>query len=489
MPDNEVKVVFTGVDNVTEVADRIERGIKKANVSVFMQDSTFGETDAKTKQFIAEMRGNFEEARGELEKTTETIKELDKASKIPWQSMGLAAAALTGIIIGVNKEFQEIVELSKEKPELFTDEELRNAEEYGSAINEINNVWTELKITAGTPIMGIVATDLRALLDIEGALDAIKQGNLNDWAANIINNFSKGAEAAIEWGDTAIDVSKDVSKEYKNLLSQMGKVQDINEKFSDDEQDRADKIKEIEEDKVRAVIESSQKIEELERDKANLAKERASALAKIEDGSKNAMQRREDVRRRFVEKEHDLQVRIDEARNKAAIQQIELGDKIAEVEKESTEAIEDKEKALKELLYAQLESKAAAESSAGGAQITKEEFEFLQNMQVELGLTDAASANAAIAIADDAQTIWDAFTDATGGVNDVQTALDAVVHGSPYVAQIVIETVGGVPQLGGGAANAFVNKGVPVARLNKGADRDVGILDFLAQETTKRQTR
>lgn len=242
---------------------------------------------------------------------------------------------------------------------------------------------------------------------------------------------------------------KEQSNAYKNLLSSIDKIQSVNERFTDDEERRAEKIKEIEADKVRAVIEGGDKQKELKQDLAELERDIATERGKKVEG--------EDEQFAKTERLHDMEVRrldilkrISEERDNAAVKQIEYNDKIAELEQESTEAIEDKEKAYKELLYAQLESQATAESGVGGADITQKEFEFLQNMKVELGLVDAASANAAIAISEDANSIYDEFQKvADEGVGSVQTALDAVVHGSPYVARIQIETVGGVPNISG----------------------------------------
>lgn len=556
MPDNEVKIIFTGVDDVSPVVNKISGEIggtsgtnglddlraqfaeaKKSSIDLsegvstveaplismsmaaglaaaavaaigvaiysanqeFVEYGTAVYDIGQKYEISAEFASRYIQVSEDLGMSQG---ELEKAlTKVKAQGLDPAGEGFSKLAdeLGVTEDsFRELV-YSVDEAQVLSQDMADTAHNQQLAVEEMTNAWDNFQVTLGAKVSPVITTVLEGLVRTneirDRANELVKEGASREQAlaqaAEEVAEKHKDAENAtadyVFAAEDAKDAINEQSKAFQDLLKSMTKVQGINDKFIEGEQDRADKIKEIEDDKVRSVIEASQKREELERDLANLAVERSSALAKIDNDSTNAALRRQDIKRRFAEKEHDIEVKLAALRDDAAVEQIKLNEKITEIEQEGTEAIQEKEDALKKLLYAQLESKAVAESSAGGTQVTKEEFEFLQNMQVELGLTDAASANAAIAIAEDAQSIWDAFTDATGGVNDVQAALDAVVHGSPYKAQIIIETVGGVPNIRNTFGKSAVNS-ANYGPTGRGATTGLS-LDWLAQETNRRNTR
>ena len=163
MAENEIKVIFTGVDNVSAVADEIEsrisRGKLSANVPDNLKDSTFGETDQKTIDFLKEMRGQFAEARGEIVLTGEAMWEFEDISASSLAKGGAVAAALAASIGIAAAELDKIVQLSIDRPELFTDQEIENAAEYAAQVKELKDQWLEMKVGIGTWAMPTV-TDI-----------------------------------------------------------------------------------------------------------------------------------------------------------------------------------------------------------------------------------------------------------------------------------------------------------------------------------------
>lgn len=293
----------------------------------------------------------------------------------------------------------------------------------------------------------------KAARNLFGFSDASEESA--DSAADLVNETNEipesmeDAEAAAKALEDAL---KEQSKAYSTVLGNMQKIQDENDRFADQKEQRGERQKRLEEEKVRLAIESGDEQKKIKRDLAELDRDIANE-SKKQAKTKEQRAAKEERLHDMNVKRADLLERINKAQQEAAVAQVEIDDKLKQLEEDKVDAIEDQEQARKRLLYATLEQKATEESSAGGKDITQEEFEFLQNMQVELGLTSAESAKTAIKISEDANRIYAEFQTATGSVNDVRAALQDVVAGSPYNIKINIETAGSVPSVGGSGSS------------------------------------
>ena len=191
------------------------------------------------------------------------------------------------------------------------------------------------------------------------------------------------------------------SKAYQALLSSAATINRESEKFVDDEQERANRLHEIENEKVRLRLEQN-----------------------------------------AVQAAGNLTL---EERNKFMTRQIELDNEILALQKESQDAEQDLQKATNQRIFDMALEQAAADG------LSSAEFERFQNLQVQLGLVTRASADRAIAERQAADEFAAALSDQTSEVTSLQDALNNIPSGSPYRAAVVIDVIGGIPTLGGGA--------------------------------------
>ncbi len=310
-------------------------------------------------------------------------------------------------------------------------------------LNDSAGSWEDWGLTAANALLGPVAAG-KDLEDIVDGLTGGAIGALIDAWQEVDSAAGKGAEATIDFGNAnkevvesaedAEEALKRQSDAYKTLLSNMFKIQDANEKFIDDEERRAEKQKELEEEKVRAAIEGTDKQKDLKRDLAELDRDIENARSKKAKG--------DDAKEAKEERIHDLMVRrqelierIADAQQEAMVTQVEIDEKLAALEEEKTDAIEDQEKSRKQMVYDTLDMLAAQDG------YTIDELKFLKEQQLALGLIDKSSQDIATAAYDAAQMLWEQFEKPGEAVGDIQAALNRVVQGSPYRAQIQIEQV------------------------------------------------
>lgn len=328
---------------------------------------------------------------------------------------------------------------------------------------QAKNYFDMLKKDAGEALAP-VAEGLSQMFEIEQETQRLMKDGLNPYEArrqaieNITTAQDDATQSTEDFGDANEDTAESVidntealkanekalkmqSDAYKTLLSNMFKIQDANEKFIDDEEKRAEKQKDLEEDKVRVAIEAGEKQKDLKRDLAELDRDIANARKKEASTDEQRAAKAERIHDLNVRRQELLE-RIADAQQEAMVTQVEIDEKLAKLEEEKTEAIEDQSKARKQLVYDILEQKAAQDGL-----ISSDEVKFLQDTAVQMGLVDRASADMAIAAAEAADIMWEQFQKPGEAVGDIQAALNRVVNGSPYTAQVVIEQVGGVPHL------------------------------------------
>ena len=393
MPNNVVDIIFNAVDNVSSKADQI----------------------------------------------AETV-----------QAMGTIFGSMVGTAKIITQEMEQLAKAVEKTPELFSEEELRIAKNYLEVSKDVSKTWEHI----GLKIMPIVAADMEAIATIT---DRGGQ-SLADWAAGIING-AKGiaseldiaAESASSFDRAIMNQTgthiklraeitqdtaalKEMSGTYKTIISNMFAIQSAGESFASGEEDRASRIKELEQEKVRISLQQNEALAE-----GNLSLER---------------------------------------RNSFALRQIKIDEQLAEITLQGTNAIEEQEKARKKMVFGMLEQKAMADGI-----ISTPEFEWLQNTAVGLGLIDRASADASIAASDLATSMWENEFALSSVIDPMEKTRDLMAQ---------IRALGGVVDFG---VN-FQTFGAPVGAastntlLAAGGGRTRRTLDmnWLAQETTRLQT-
>ena len=169
MADNEVQIVFTGVDNVSGVADSITTNINRLpesgkignDASEFARDVEFqklgaeyaAESAAQIADIEADIGRQFAAVRGEIIETTETVQEFDVVNEAAFLKAGVVVGAVGAAMGMIKNELDEIIVLSKERPELFTAEEIANVTAYEEQLGLLKDQWLTMKVNVGTAVM------------------------------------------------------------------------------------------------------------------------------------------------------------------------------------------------------------------------------------------------------------------------------------------------------------------------------------------------
>jgi hypothetical protein len=180
---------------------------------------------------------------------------------------------------------------------------------------------------------------------------------------------------------------------------------------------------------------------DLNRESTQFAEDEASRAQQLQDiaGEKVRLQMEQNA----VQAAGNLDLA---ARNDFMLKQIELDNEHNDILKESAQAEEDLAKAHQRRIYDLVESRLAVDGLASG------EFDYLQNLQVQMGLVSRADADKAIQISRDADQFVAAYAEQNDSVSSLKQTLDLIPANSPYRAQIVIETIGSIPSFSGIAA-------------------------------------
>ena len=477
MADNEVEIVFTGKDDVTPTINKI---LNEIGGTSSKQAFDISPEIAALNPDILNLVGGLEKV-AEVEKKVEKQTEETNKSFLRFGKGGLAigtkgifTAAGAGLAVYaalkfVAKQLEEVSDLAEDQPELFTDRQLDAVQEYDASLAMLKDTLNEVKINILTGVMPAVTdmafglantNEIRARTN-ELVSEGMGREQALTQATRELNEAARDtASGLLEYGESledAAEAAKLLSAENKVLLGNMFKIQDASDKFIEGEEKRAEKQKKLEEDKVRTVIETNEKISELE-----------NKIEKVrEKGGKNV-----------AEKVLDLEKKIADARTDMVIRNVENSEKLADLEKDGIEAIEDKEKATKKLIYTNLEAKAAQDGL-----ISVEETKFLQDTAVQMGLIDREAAAMAIGIAEAADAMWEQFQKPGEAVQDVQDLLNRVVQGGPYRTQLIVETVMSGNFNETRTFGAAAKNSATYGATGRGAN-----LNYLTQEVTKRQT-
>ena len=351
--------------------------------------------------------------------------------------IGLAIIAISKI----KKELDDVVKLSEKQPELFSDQQLANIQAYDDAAQDLNNTFQELKITTAAaiaPTFTAAMEDTNQKIKEQGVLLTVLKFGFDDIFRYLFKaeDAYVGAADAVDSYDRAImnqqgihiqlreqldDTTNSVkaqeqalrllSNSYKDLLSSTQAIDRESQNFADREAARAEQLKRAQEEKVRLQIQ--------------LNNIRAAGNSDIQ------------------------------TENRYALQQIELDQKIAELSQQRITDEQEKQKASKQRIF-DLALEQAAQDGLSSA-----EFERFQNLQVQLGLVSRESANMAIAERQAADEFAQALSDPNEELDKLRENMNRFVSGSPYIVDVIINTMGGIPSfaaLPGGAttpANQF----------------------------------
>ena len=162
--DNTIQIAFEAIDrNVKKTVEEIDRvitGLKQADVPDSLKNSTMGETDPKTKEFLADMRAQFEEARGAIKEAKEEFTDFEDVS-VKGAMKSAAAFSLVVAAAGfIVSEMNKIVELSKDNPELFSAPQLENITAYGDEVSQLKEQLTKTKIELASGLAPALTTIL-----------------------------------------------------------------------------------------------------------------------------------------------------------------------------------------------------------------------------------------------------------------------------------------------------------------------------------------
>jgi hypothetical protein len=250
MADNTIQIAFEAIDkNVKKTVaelDAVITGLKKADVPASLQDSTFGETDQKTKEFLEGMRAQFAEASGAITEAKENFSDFEE------NTIGgsIKAAAAIGVVVAavswVASEMNKIVELSKEQPELFTPQQLGNITAYGEEVSQLKEQLTKTKIEIASGIAPALTTFLERSNAAERAMNLAAAAGEN-WA--FISEQQKTAfiEQAIALED-AIDETESYDRAMLISAESAGISRKAQEDLTVSDKERAAALKETTKD-------------------------------------------------------------------------------------------------------------------------------------------------------------------------------------------------------------------------------------------------
>jgi hypothetical protein len=350
---------------------------------------------------------------------------------------------------------------------ILNQEALDQAREYELAIDDLSDAWEGFTYQVGTKALPVLTTYIDMLTgsitvtqdfaqnisDGQEIIEAFQDAtdglsfSIGDYTFTIGDATTETSDfenTLGEVGPTAEEMEKaikGVSDALKTTLGSMSAIDDEFEDFTDAEEKRADKLKELEEGKVRAVLEGTGEREELERDLARAKQDLAADIAKIDKDDEDRLRKKNELLVDFARKQEDIQRKLAELGNTNMLEQVKIDDEIAKAKEESQKASED---------FAEAEKKRVFDLVQAGLEkdgVNQKEFEFLQNYLVQQGLITKAAGDKAVAERAAAESVIADYERQNAVTDETQTKLDALVNGSPYVATIQIETVGTIPSI------------------------------------------
>ena len=227
-------------------------------------------------EILVEAVAETKKAQKELKALDNTVKSVEKSARSDAFSGGFFGG-LTGTtaIYAVEKaigyvadSFEEVIKLSKDKPELFTAEQLRNVKDYNSALGDLKDSFTQLKIEIVAGVAPALTEMLRGLnnsADIRAranelvAMGASREQALAQ-AAREVNDatreqaqVTKDAEVSMkDYEKTINDVIATQNKYYSSQISNVEKLAGMREKNIQTEEQFADRRTKINNELVQA---------------------------------------------------------------------------------------------------------------------------------------------------------------------------------------------------------------------------------------------
>lgn len=171
-----------------------------------------GESSEEAGDGLDDIRQQFADLQSETDELKVKLAELNQTPAIPFmEGLGNAATVtasgllLIGVAIaGIGQAFDEVVKLAEDRPDLFTEQELQDVQEYKEAVQELKDSWIQAKATALTPIMRELADHVLQVRDATLVYD--QYGHvIGDRLDSATRSYMGMAEAAEQSAETQVE--------------------------------------------------------------------------------------------------------------------------------------------------------------------------------------------------------------------------------------------------------------------------------------------
>lgn len=266
------------------------------------------------------------------------------------------------------------------------------------ALNQFSKEQDKLESKGVSPYTAHRAAILGFVHATEDATEATDESSvaIDGWG-NALGDVVPTIDEATQSSKELEDILKEQTKAYQGILDAAESINRENERYAEDEADRAARLEEIAQEKVRLQIEQ------------------------------NAVQAAGNL---------DLA-----ARNDFMMKQIELDNEHNKILEDGMKAEEDLKEASNRRIFDMVQNQVSAEG------ISTEEYQRLQDLQVQLGLVTRADADRAVQERLTADQFAESISDQKENVTGLLDTLRAIPENSPYRAQVIIDTYGGIPSL------------------------------------------
>lgn len=243
-----ITIIFEAQDNVSSISKQVENSILGIDATVnktISKPLTYLETEGsllETNEGLKELNEQFKLAMNDIDteiaKTTEQVWEFEDATSESWTRAGILAGGVAAAVGLIYQNLNDVVVLAEERPELFTDEEISQVEEYSQQVQELRDEWLQLKVDVGTAVLpGVIellnrsndtgrAMELAAAAGENWAFISEQQKNkfieLADQEQNAIRETESFDRAMTDFGETVVragDSTKQASDEMAIGLS------------------------------------------------------------------------------------------------------------------------------------------------------------------------------------------------------------------------------------------------------------------------------
>jgi hypothetical protein len=322
-----------------------------------------------------------------------------------------------------------IRELAANTPDglIITDKDLEQIKDYNRALDELMDIWSAFKMELGKELVPRISDFLVGLMHQgelwQETIRLMNEGmNLFDAKEQALKNVKEQLYGTADAAGQATDelggmedpilatekAAKDLSKVFDGLLNNMFTINSQREKFADSMASNEEKEKKLAEDRTRkeydffiATQEHEKKLKDIqyEIDHASSAEERRKAKEKL------LYEQNKYIQEDTIKYYQDL---------------ADIDKDLADNQKDKAKLEEDNAKAAKKMIY----DLTVERLKASGDVLDSGEFQYAQDLAVQLGLITKADADRAIAASQTADKNVANFERERGGVADINTELE-----------------------------------------------------------------